>query len=71
MEENTLLLFQGELCAFVRIKKFNRPYNPQQNILVECKNRSLLEIAIRIASKGELPKHLLENFLQTIDYFQT
>jgi hypothetical protein len=24
MEENTLLLFQGELCAFVRIKKFSR-----------------------------------------------
>jgi hypothetical protein len=37
MEENTLLLFQGELCAFVRIKKFSRPYNPQQNILVEWK----------------------------------
>ena len=48
-----------ELCKDPRIKReLSNPYNPQQNGVVERKNRTIMEAAREMLRDQDLPMHL-------------
>ena len=46
------------------------PYNPQQNGIVEQKNRTIMEAARSMLHDQDLPMHLWEKYVRTMVYVQ-
>ena len=60
-----------ELCKGSGIKReFSTPYNPQQNGIVERKNRTIMEAAKAMLHDQDLPMHLWAEASRTTVYVQ-
>ena len=60
-----------ELCKESGIKReFSTPYNPQQNGIVERKNRTIMEATKAMLHDQDLPMHLWEEAARTTVYVQ-
>ena len=60
-----------ELCRDSGIKmELTTPYNPQQNGVVEIKNRTIMEVARAMLHDQDLPMHLWAEAARTTVYVQ-
>ena len=60
-----------ELCKDLGIKReFSTPYNPQQNGVVEWKNRTIMEAARAMLHDQDIPMHLWAKAAKTMVYVQ-
>ena len=60
-----------ELCKESGIKReLSAPYNPQQNGIVERKNKTIMEAARAMLHDQDLPMHLWEKAARTVVYVQ-
>ena len=58
-----------ELCRDSRIKReLTTLYNPQQNGVVERKNRTIMAVARAMLHDEDLPMHLWEEATRTVVY---
>ena len=58
-----------ELCKESGIKReLSTPYNPQQNGIVEWKNRTIMEVAKSMLHDQDLPMHFWEEAARTVVY---
>ena len=58
-----------ELCKESGIKReLSTPYNPQQNGIVEWKNRTIMEAARAMLHDQDLPMHLWAEVARTLMY---
>ena len=60
-----------ELCKDSGIKsELTTPYNPQQNGVVERKNKTIMEVARAMLHDQDLPMHLWAEAARTVVYVQ-
>ena len=52
------------------LRELSTPYNPQQNGIVEWKNRTIMEAAIAMLHDQDLPMHLWAEAARTAVYVQ-
>ena len=61
----------NDICKKAGIKReLNTPYNPQQNGVVERKNRMIMEAAREMIHDQDLPMHLWAEATRTVVYVQ-